>query len=71
MKQNVSTVVVNFVAIATKEMMKMINSFISILKSFCDGSIFTDAIKEEQKEFRKDHLLNKYSNEDWRDDIFW
>lgn len=49
----------------------MINSFISTLKSFCDGSIFTDVIKEEQKEFRKDHLLNKYSNEDWKDDIFW
>ncbi|MBR6252658.1 MAG: hypothetical protein IKR04_02320 [Clostridia bacterium] len=49
----------------------MINSFISTVKSFCDGSIFTNAIKEEQKEFRKDHLLNKYSNEDWRDDIFW
>lgn len=64
-------VVVNFVVIATKEMMKMINSFISTIKSFCDGSIFTDVIKEEQKEFRKDHLLNKYSNEDWKDDIFW
>lgn len=53
------------------EMMKMINSFISTLKSFCDGSIFTDAIKEEQREYRKDHILNKYSPNDWRDDIFW
>ena len=47
------------------------NNLISIIKSFCDGSIFTDAIREEQREYRKNHCLNKYDDDDWRDDLFW
>ena len=28
-------------------------------------------ITEAQREYRKNHLLNKHSSDDWRDDIFW
>lgn len=50
----------------------MINFIISLIKPFCDGSIFTDAIKEEQRKFRKSHLLDPYgSSDDWRDEQFW
>lgn len=49
----------------------MIKIIISITKSFLNGSIFMNAIKEEQKEFRKDHCLQRYGDsDDWRDELF-
>lgn len=33
--------------------------------------VLCDPISEAQREYRKNHLLNKYSPDDWRDDIFW
>lgn len=46
--------------------MNIISIFLKVLES-----ILFDAISEAQKEYRKDHVLNKYSPDDWRDDIFW
>lgn len=46
--------------------MNIISIFLKVLES-----ILFDAISEAQKEYRKDHVLNKYSSDDWRDDIFW
>lgn len=45
-------------------------SFISIFLKAVESILF-DAISEAQKEYRRDHCLNKYNDNDWRDDIFW
>jgi hypothetical protein len=33
--------------------------------------LWFDDLKKEQKQYRKDHCLNKYNSDDWRDEIFW
>ena len=49
----------------------MIKIIISIIKSFFDGSIFMNAITEKQREFKKDHCLQRYGDsDDWRDELF-
>lgn len=57
-------VVVNFVAIATKEMMKMIKFFISFL-----DSLWMDIIREEQKEYNKDKCLTPNDGSDWKREL--
>lgn len=57
-------VVVNFVAIATKEMMKMIRFFISFL-----DSLWMDIIREEQKEYNKDKCLTPNDGSDWKREL--
>ena len=34
-------------------------------------ALWDKPMREEQRKFRKDHCLNKYECDDWRDDIFW
>lgn len=55
----------------------MMNKIISIIKdvieSFFSGNIFMNAIREEQKEYRKrsGHILDKY-DPDWeKGDYLW
>jgi len=60
----VCTQLVNFVAIATKEMMKMIRFFISFL-----DSLWMDIIREEQKEYNKDKILYPNDGSDWRREL--
>ena len=57
-------VVVNFVVIATKEMMKMIRFFISFL-----DSLWMDIIREEQKEYNKDKILYPNDGSDWKREL--
>lgn len=33
--------------------------------------LWCDPISEEQRKYRKSKCLNKYSPQDWRDDIYW
>jgi len=44
----------------------MIKSITSLLES-----LWCDPISEEQRKYRRNHCLNKYNDDDWRDDIFW
>lgn len=46
--------------------MNIIAVFLRILES-----ILFDAISEAQREYRRDHCLNKYDNSNWKDDIYW
>ena len=57
-------VVVNFVVIATKEIMKMIRFFISFL-----DSLWMDIIREEQKEYNKDKILYPNDGSDWKREL--
>ena len=34
-------------------------------------SLWTKPIIDAQRNYRKSQVLNKYSPQDWRDDIFW
>lgn len=47
-------------------MIKLIISLISLI-----NHLWCDVLSEEQDNFRKNHILNKYDDTDWRDDIFW
>lgn len=33
--------------------------------------LFCGRIRREQRKWRRDHILNKYDDSDWRNDIFW
>lgn len=49
--------------------MIMIETIIKTIKRFINASIFMDDIVKEQREFRKDHVLDPYgSSDDWRDE---
>lgn len=44
---------------------------INFILSFLDKLWFSP-IRKAQKEYRRDHILNKYDeNCDWKDNIFW
>ena len=47
-------------------MMYMFSLIMSFFKK-----LWFPPIREAQKEYRKSHILNKYDDSCWKDDIFW
>lgn len=34
-------------------------------------SYWVTPVKKQQRQWRKDHCLNKYNASNWKDDIYW
>lgn len=64
-------VVVNFVVIATKEMVKMIKFFTLLLKPLCDlvEPLWMDQIREAKREYEKDKVLYPNDGSDWKREL--
>jgi hypothetical protein len=48
----------------------LIDAIINSISNFFIA-FWVTSIKDAQKEYRKDHCLNKYDDNNWKDNIYW